>query len=110
MALATHATGSITTTAAEQTIGSALTSGKTAYLDLDAANMVAGDEVHIIAYTKVLTGSTARVYRRWVLRDAQGSEPNYQSPPIGARFSLEFKIIRIAGTDRSFDYTIVTID
>lgn len=110
MSIAVVSQSSVTCTGSEQTVGSAITSGKTAILELALNTMAAGDVVELYCYTKVAgSGGTARVLWQIAWANAQG-DPHYQSIPVPAPYSVEFKIKQPTGTGRTFDYCLYTID
>lgn len=110
MSISVVSQSSLTLTGSEQTVGSAVTSGKTAILELDLHNMAAGDVAELYCYTKVAgSGGTARVL--WMISWAnQQGDPHYQSIPVPAPYSVEFKMKQPTGTGRSIDFCLYTID
>lgn len=100
--------GSITTSAAEQTIGAVYADGKMRQLWLSAANMVAGDQVRLRVYVTI--NGVSLVYREWMLSDAYTSEPAIPVHAVSNFSSLSFTILRVAGTDRAFGYQIEPLE
>lgn len=111
MAIAVIQQSSLTLTASEQTVGSAVTSGKTVVIQVDLINMVNGDVVELNAYVKTAgSGGTARMYFNQIFVDAQTGSPVYQSVPIAGPYSVEIKMVQSTGTGKSVDYVLMTID
>lgn len=109
MAIAVTNSGTLTSTSAEQTLGASRTDGKTYVLQLDLSNMVAGDQVEIRVKAKVLTGSTERTLYRAVYANAQPYAV-VQTPPVPAPYQVTFSLKRLAGTDRDYDYALMSLD
>jgi hypothetical protein len=111
MALAVLGTQSnLTLTASEQTVGAAVTTVKTVVCQIDLVNMAAGDVVELYCYVKTAgTGGTARLYFKQAFANAQG-QPVYQSVPVPAMYSVEFKLKQPTGTGRVVDYVLLSID
>lgn len=102
---------SLTLTASEQTVGSAVTSGKTTILDLALNNLASGDVVELYCYTKVEgAGGTARLLFKQSFANAQTGSAHFQSIPVAAPYSVEFKLKQPTGTGRSVGYVLYTID
>lgn len=110
MAISVTNQSNLTLTASEQTVGAAITTGKTVVLQIDLVNLAAGDVVELYCYVKTAgSGGTARLYflQQW----ANGqSKPVYQSIPVAAPYSVEFKMKQPVGTGRVVDYALMTID
>lgn len=100
--------GTLTSTASEQTLGASRTDGKTYVMQIDLTNMTAGDIIEIRAKAKVLTGSTEATLYRAVYSNAQPYAV-VQSPPIPAPYQVTFTLKRIAGTDRDYDYALMSL-
>jgi hypothetical protein len=110
MAIAVVSQSSLTLTASEQTVGSAVTTGKTVVLDLALNNLAAGDVVELYCYTKVEgSAGTARLAWKQAWANAQ-AQPHYQSIPVAAPYSVEFKLKQPTGTGRSVGFALYTID
>lgn len=109
MAIAVTNSGSLTLTTGEQTLGAVRTDGKTYVCALDLNTMAAGDVVELYIYVKTLTGSTARLLFKQVFANAQG-DPNFQTVPIPAPYSVEFKLKQPTGTLRTIDYALMSLD
>ena len=108
MALAVTNYGTLTSSAAEQTLGAERTDGKTYVCQVDLLNMVAGDRVEIRAKVKVLSGSTAAALYKATFANAQ-AYPVVQTPPIPAAYSVTFTLKRISGTDRDYPYALLSM-
>ncbi len=109
MAIGTPTTGTLTCSGSEQTLGTAKTDAKTYVVALDLVNMAAGDVIELYTYVKAISGSTARVAWKAYFAGAQGV-PNYQSPPVPAPYSVEFKLKQPTGSARNVDWAIFSID
>lgn len=111
MAIAVVSQSNITCSGSEQTLGSAVTSGKTAIIQVDLNPMAAGDVVEIYCYVKTAgSGGAARLYWEQNFSDSQVGAPVYQSIPVCAPYSVEFKIKQPTGSARTVDYCLFTID
>jgi hypothetical protein len=111
MAIAVVSQTNLTLTASEQTVGSAVTTGKTVVLQIDLVNAAAGDVIELYCYVKTAgAGGTARVYFKQYWANAQTSSPVYQSIPVSAPYSVEFKLKQPTGTGRVVDFCLMTID
>lgn len=110
MAIAVSNVGTLTLSGSEQTVGSARTDGKTYVLQLDLNTMAAGDVVEVYVYVKTNTsGGTARLLDKLYFTDAQG-DPAWQSVPIAAPYSVEFKAKQPTGSARTIEYALFSID
>ena len=110
MAISVADVGTLTLSGSEQTVGSARTDGKTYVLQLDLNTMAAGDVVEVYVYAKTNTASgTARLLDKLYFADAQG-DPVWQSVPIAAPYSLEFKAKQPTGTARTIELCLFSID
>lgn len=94
--------------ASPATVGAARTDGKTYVLALDLTPMAAGDVIVLTCEVKTLTGSTARVLFTQTWANAQ-SDANYQSIPVPAPYSVEFRLAQPAGTGRTIDYALMSL-
>lgn len=111
MTIAVTNQSSLTLSGSQQTVGSAITSGKTVVLQLDLNPMAAGDVVELYCYVKTAgTGGTARIVFAQAFADAQNGSPVYQSIPICAPYSVEFKAVQTTGSARTIDYALMTLD
>lgn len=110
MAIAVLNQSSLTLTASEQTVYAAVTTGKTVVLDISLQNAASGDVIELYCYTKVAgTGDTARLYFKQSWANAVGT-PHYQTIPVSAPYSVEFKMKQPAGTGRAIPFVVYTID
>jgi hypothetical protein len=73
------------------------------YLDLNA--LAKGDKFRFRVYEKVLSSSTQRVVFEASFANAQ-SNPIWVSPTLILMHGWDGTIIKIAGTDRSIDFSI----
>jgi hypothetical protein len=111
MAIAVISQTTLTLSGSEQTIGSAITTGKTAVVQIDLNPMAAGDVVEVYCYVKTAgSGGTARLLFRQGFSDVQSGCPVYQSIPVCAPYSVEFKAMQPTGTARTVDFCLMTID
>lgn len=111
MAIAVVTQSSLTLTASEQTVGSAVASGKTVVLQADLTNMANGDAVTLNCYVKTAgTGGPAGVYFSQSFVDTQAGSPVYQSIPVCGPYSVEFKLVQPTGTGRAIPFVLMTID
>lgn len=108
MALTVTNTGTLTASSSEQTLGAERTDAKTYVLQVDLNNMTAGDVVELRAKIKAVSGGTARTLYKAVYSDAQ-PYPALQSPPIPAPYSVTFTLKQTAGTNRDYDYALISM-
>ena len=85
--------------------GSPQTTAAIVSLWLDASNMAAGDQYRVRVYEKVKSGGTQRILDEWVLTGAQ-SDPIFTGPALQLHFGWDVTLQKIAGTDRSFDFSV----
>lgn len=71
---------------------------------IDPLAMLKGDEFLIRIYEKVISGSTKRVVFSATLSDAQSE--NFVTPMLILMHGWDMTIIRVAGSDRTFDASI----
>ncbi len=74
------------------------------WLDLNA--LADGDVFRFRAYEKVGSGSTSRVFWAHDFANAQGTEDNWVSPSFVLMHGWTFTLERIAGSDRTIDWSI----
>ena len=104
MAVASVASGSLTTTSSEQDL-STQSSANVWVLAVDTANMVNGDEIVIRIYGKARTSDTERLL--YVSRFAHvQSDPLKLSPPVPTPHHFRATLQRIAGTDRAYPWEL----
>lgn len=99
--------GTLTTSAAEQTFGSAKTTNLTYVFEIDASAMVNNDQIEIKIYIKTLTAGTERLAEYVQYADIQGT-PSLQFRPYASDISFKVTIKRLAGTDRAYPWKILT--
>lgn len=73
-------------------------------LALDPSNMAQGDEYLVTLYEKATSGGTKRVVTTWTLLGNQGRLHIAPGFPLG--LGWDWTIQKLAGTDRSFSWTI----
>jgi hypothetical protein len=111
MAIAVTNQSNLLLTTGEQTVGAAITTGKTVVLQVDLNPMAAGDVIELYCYVKTAgSGGTARVYFKQYWANAQSSSPVYQTIPVAAPYSVEFKLKQPTGTARTVDFALMTLD
>lgn len=84
------------------------TTNHTYVLVVDTAAMVAGDLLELRLYTKVLSGGTERLAYVVPYQHAQG-EPNKYSVPVPANISLRATLKQVAGTGRSYPWSLLAL-
>ncbi len=109
MALTEQASGTKTATGGEDTLATR-TDGKTYCLALDLNNMVAGDVLVVRLKTKVLTGSTSRLAYRADYGPIPPNAKNVYSIPVPAVWELVATIQQVAGTNRNYDWSLISLD
>lgn len=75
------------------------------WLDLNA--MIAGDQYELRIYEKVRSSSSQRLVARYYFTGAQG-EPVWVSPPLSVMHGWEVSMDRLAGADRTIEWSIRT--
>lgn len=85
------------------------TSARTYVLLVDLSNLAVGDTVEIRAKVKVLTGSTARQAYVETFTGDQVDDV-FISIPIPTAHSCAFTLKQTAGTGRSFDWSVLSLD
>lgn len=101
------ASGTLTTDGTEQTFTSGTAVSGTFMLRLDTSNMVDGDQIELRLYTKA--GSTERQAVYYSLANAQ-SDPLHIGPSLPTAEDYKATIKRIAGTDRSYAWSILNLN
>jgi hypothetical protein len=110
MAIAVLNAGTVTLTGAVEYAFGTVTTGKTVVLETDMNAMVAGDVIEIRCYTRVgMLSATDRLLFKQQFTDAQG-QPNFQSIPVCAPYSVIFRAIQPTGTGRAIPFDIFSID
>lgn len=74
-------------------------------LFVEANNMAAGDQYRIQIYEKVLSGGTKRLIDQFDLLGVQ-PKPVWVGPALFLMHGWDFTLIKIAGTDRAFSWSI----
>lgn len=95
-------------TLAETGGGADLPVGSVYELNLDLANMQAGDTLEVRLYTKVRAADTGRVYDLLTLSGVQ-SEPNLKSVPIPTGAYTKLTIKQTAGTGRAYPWAVYSL-
>lgn len=109
MALGVAATGTQTATVGTEHSLATITTGKTLVLVVDAANMALGDVLRLRIYVKAVSGGTERLaYDAWFAH-AQ-ADPVKISLPVPAHAHFRATLTQTAGTGRSYDWTVLSLD
>ena len=118
MALAVVASGTITTDGTEQTLATS-TTGKTYVLvvSLGAASTsggasddhTLGDTIELRLYTKVLSGSAEYIAYEATFGHSQAEKIKY-SVPVPANISIKATIKKAGGSNRKYDWSLLSID
>jgi hypothetical protein len=108
MALAVVSSGTKTADGTEQDLATS-TTGKTYVLVVDTGAMVKLDITELRLYTKCLSGGTERQAYYGIFSDVQGSPMKY-SVPVPANISLRATLKQIAGTNRSYPWSLLSLD
>lgn len=92
-----------------------VSTAKTRVLTVNLRNMGASDRVEVRIYNKTLTGDTMAAGNFATLAyigTYQGtqSEPVVQSVPVPAGYASLFTLTQTAGTGRTFDWNVLTLD
>ncbi len=77
--------------------GDLQTAAGTYVLVLDVADMVAGDELRILAKRKTRSTDTVRDFAVWTLAGVQGT-PGWMSPAIPMQHGWDFTLLAVSGT------------
>jgi len=85
------------------------TTGKTYVLVVDTNAMANGDVLELRIKTKVLSGSSSRLAYPANYTNVQAM-PNKYSPPVPANIEIVCTLKQVAGTGRSFDWVLLSID
>lgn len=101
--------GTKTTAASEDTLGSAITTAGVYQFYIDCNAMQNGDEIRIRVYTTVLSAGTSRIFQEAHYIHAQSTEPIKASIPVASDIEFHVTIERIAGTDRSYPWKILAL-
>jgi hypothetical protein len=76
---------------------------------IDTNAMADADELLIQMQMKVLTGGTVRTLWRATVGPSARAEKIVESPPVVGPFGCTVKIQRLAGTDRAYDWSLMTL-
>jgi len=109
MSLAQTTSGTQTATIGTTHTLATPTAGKTYVLFIDLTNMTATDVLDVFLQAKVLSTSTLRNVYSLTIAGVQ-SDPNFMSIPIPAVNGVQFQIKQTAGTGRSYDWSVVSLD
>lgn len=101
------ASGTITTSAIEQTIASASAAPGTYILRIDLHNMQDGDKIMIGGYNSA-DGANQRPQFSYPKINAQSLTIEL-SPQIITADYVKFSILRVAGTDRDYAWTVLNL-
>lgn len=85
------------------------TAARTYVLLVDLSNLAAGDTVEIRAKLKVLSGSSVRQAYVETFTGEQVDDV-FVSIPIPTAHSCSFSLKQTAGTGRSFDWSVLSLD
>jgi hypothetical protein len=96
--------GTLAATGGEDTLATVAVAGNYV-LKVDASAMQAGDAITLRIYTRVLSGGTDRVEIRETFIGAQNN-PIITSIPIDAPHRIQATLHQIAGTLRSFPWSL----
>lgn len=75
------------------------------FLDLNA--LANGDEFRVRAYDAISSSGTVRIIMEWTIAHAQ-SEPIWAAPTLILLHKWDFSLAKLAGTDRSIEWSIRT--
>jgi len=104
----TTAEVSLTTNTTYSTANAQTTAGSTqVWLDLNA--LALGDQFALVLYEKVKSGGTQRKVSVWNFAGPQ-STPGWVSPAFLVRNGWDVTLKKLAGTDRSIDWSIRNIN
>lgn len=102
-----ESSGTITTTAGEQTIVSSI-ANRSFVLWIDMSLLQAADTIVIKAKRKVLSGGTIRIVAQQTFAGVQ-DPPNQSLVPIACPYGADFTIQRTAGTDRNIPWSLESL-
>ena len=109
MAIGVIASGTQSATISTEHSLATSTTGKTYVFVVNTVNMANGDELELRVKTKVLSGSTAQVAYYQSYAHVQ-SAPNKYSVPVPANQSIEVTLKQVAGTGRSYEWALLSLD
>jgi hypothetical protein len=99
--------GATATDGTEQTLATD-TTNKTYIFVIDTNAMLNGDQIEIRCKTKTRSGDTSRVAYYVTYANVQG-EPQKYSEPIPANIELIVTLKRVAGTDRTYNWALLSL-
>jgi len=99
--------GTTTTDGTEQTLATD-TTNKVYVFAIDTNAMVNADIIEIRIKTKILSGGASRVAYFVMYAHVQG-EPQKYSEPIVANIEIVVTLKRVAGTDRSYPWALLSL-
>lgn len=110
MAIAEYSSGTNTMTTTEYSVAASGTpAAQTAdgmyQLFLDVNAVAAGDEFVVKFYEKVKSAGTQRIVFQMTIKGVQ-SEPIFASPALLLINGWDMTVTKVAGTDRSMDFSI----
>lgn len=91
--------------ASDSTVKTDQTADGVYQLWLELNNLAAGDEFRIRVYEMVKTAGTSRIAMEWVVAGVQ-AEPLFVTPSLILLHGWEFSLTKLAGTDRSIEWSI----
>lgn len=109
MAVAVETSGTQTAVVGTEHTLAAPTTAKTRQLVVDLTNLANGDTVELRVKRKVLTAGSVVPWQTAVFSHAQ-SDPGVLSVPCPSPFGATFTLKQTAGTGRSFDWSVETLD
>lgn len=107
MAWTLEDSGTKTSAATEDTL-STKTTNKTFLFEIDCNAMVLGDIIRIKIYTTVLDAGTSRIFQDIILAHPQ-AEVIKQSQACASDIEYHVTIQRLAGTDRSYPWKVLSV-
>lgn len=108
MSVAVAASGSTASTASLAALSVQTAAGVYVFA-IDTNPMVDGDELLVVVQMKVLTGGTVRTLWRATIGPTARAEKIVESPPVVGPFGCTVQIQRLAGTDRTYDWSLMTL-
>jgi hypothetical protein len=85
------------------------TAGKTYQLTVDLNNMTATDVTTIITLAKAKSGGTLRQVRSQTISGVP-ADPIFMGAPYACINGLQYQILQSAGTGRTYDWSVVSLD
>lgn len=109
MAVAVESSGTQTAVIGTEHTLASPTTAKTRQLVVDLTNLANGDTVELRVQRKVLSTGTVRTWQTAVFSHAQAS-PVVLSVPCPSPHGATFTLRQTAGTARSYDWSVETLD